>query len=206
MGIDGKMRKAGLTVLMGAFFLYLLEICTFASASYLMITEVPHPDDMIEFITDTYIPDITGFAVGNNQASPGSLAWIENDLSKLWYADIACKGVVEAEPDAWYYWYQPIEDWVEVTWLKDAPGFEEYYTAFLYLDDIGDTSVYYLPTGTTPGFWGIAKTLQSPFAAYSESLGTITGETYVIPISGTFLLLGTGLIGLVTLGIKKKMA
>ncbi len=153
----------------------------------------------LSFTVDNDYTDIYEFAVGNNDA--GSV-WVDSGASN--HSNNLTKGII-AQKDGNNHWriYGPNPRFL--TWLDNAAGFDAYTTAFIYTswghDDTGYSG--YLETGFTNGYSGDTQIPSSPFAAYSEVDGTITGETSAVPIPGALWLLGSGLFGLVAVRRKE---
>lgn len=168
--------------------------------------------DLFFTITNNGYNDIREFAIGNNKAGDIS---VNNDAS--YASDHLTKGAI-AEKDGDGNWrivieeiyYEPNEEFEYtyryLTWLDNATDFDDFEKAFLYtsygLWDAGFSD--YLEVGFTNGYEGSTGTPMSPFAAYSELSGTITGETSAVPIPGAALLFGSSLIGIVGTRMKLK--
>ncbi len=161
-----------------------------AMAASLTITETWNGSTVDFTVTNDGFTDIREFAVGNNDAT---WAWVTEASNNSNYLT---KGLT-ASKDENGNWHTDNGNRA-LTWLDNAEGFDGYTKAFLYTSWGSGDSGYsgYLETGFTNGYKGSTGMPESPFAAYSEGGGTISGETSSVPIPGAVWLLGSGLIGL----------
>ncbi len=166
----------------------------------LIITEAWDGHNLDFTVTNSGYTDVREFAIGNNY--PDQQLLPDVNLNASHRPRYLTNGALA---------YKQGENWVTdtpngqraLTWLDHTEGFDEYNTAFLYTSwgyyDSGYSG--YLEEGFTNGYGAGSVHPQSPFAAYSESLGInnpITGDTSPVPIPGAVWLLGSGLLGLVT--------
>ena len=167
-------------------------------AAPLIITETWDGHNLDFTVTNSGFTDICEFAIGNNYPDPNLLPYVHTDASRA--PKHLTNGVFAYKQGG--NWFTDTETGPRaLTWLDNAEGFDAYNTAFLYTSwgyyDSGYTG--YLEEGFTNGYGAGSFHPQSPFAAYSESLGVnspITGETSAVPIPGAVWLLGSGLLGL----------
>jgi len=177
---------------------------TIAHSSVLQVTESEgdrsgYNNEKVELFFSVYntYNDILEFAVGNNGAySAGYRA----DLAQTPTAHLVEAFVVNKDNGSW-----KTPDGRELTWMNQAANFNSFNTAFLYTSKCGDCSGFngFLEVGTTDGYSGDAVDPQSPFAAFSESSGVITGLTN-IPVPAAIWLFGSGLLGLIGIARRKK--
>ncbi len=167
------------------------------AALSLTITETWDGHNLDFSVTNSGYSDIYEFAIGNNYPDHQLLPYVNPGASRA--PQYLTNGAFAYKQDG--NWFTDIEIGPRaLTWLDHAEGFDAYNTAFLYTSWGLDDSDYsgYLEDGFTNGYGAGSIHPQSPFAAYSESLGVnnlITGETSPVPIPGAVWILGSGLLG-----------
>jgi len=142
-------------------------------------------------VTKNDYSDIREFAIGNNSACG---AWVDMNASN--HSEYLTKGMTawrDVNTNKWVTYNSR-----KLTWLDNASNFSDYSNAFLFTSWGIDDSDYngYLEQSFTNGYYGFTTCPESPFAAYSEASGTITGTT-IVPIPPALLLLGSGLVAIV---------
>jgi hypothetical protein len=175
----------------------------FAHSAVLQVTESEgdrygYNNEKVELFFSVYntYNDIREFAVGNNGAFS---AGYRNDLAQTPTAHLTEAFVVHKVNGSW-----KAPNGSELTWMNQATNFDSFTIAFLYTSKCGDCSEFngFLEVGTTDGYAGDALDPQSPFAAFSESSGVITGST-TVPVPAAIWLFGSGLLGITGIARRK---
>ena len=153
------------------------------------------------FTVDNTYSDIREFAVGNNDA--GSV-WVNVEASHA--PKTLTEGLIAEKDESGRWRVEKDGGYRDLSWLDNASGFDKYSKAFLYTSWGYSESGYngYLEMEYTNGYGGNTQQPMSPFAAYSEGSGTITGETTAVPIPGAVWLLVSGIMGIMAIRRRKE--
>lgn len=160
-------------------------------------------EETVWFTVFNEYDDIQEFAIGNNTATYAGYwhrDWIPGVKPPT---DILTVGTIATKTDG-HWWVSNEGSPRYLTWMDEASNFDSFTKAFLFTSWEEGAEGYngYLETGFTDGYFGDADEPASPFAGFSESEGTIIGDTEAVPLPGAVWLLGSGLLGLV--GFKRK--